>query len=336
MQGQWHHLVSMALPNQLLVVAMVLQLRGTYKHFNVPFNPKVLLGIVVVALPLVLWSSGKSEYYVHRLLVMTGYLAVMCAVQIRLMRQLRREGFAAKLLLITLCFMVIALGLRFVSALIDPPPVGIFVFTPMQAFYLTSNSIGILLMSISAMLLASEQLRSEMAKLLRHDALTGALTRRTVIEYAQDEFARSARSNTAFSLLLIDLDLFKEINDKHGHQVGDAVLIGFVRCVEQVLRRPAVIGRYGGEEFMVILPETTIQQAVEVAERLRSQLRLQALPVMVTASMGVACSMNTRDDTLVAMIGRADEALYFAKRKGRNRIETEAMHRATMLGALQR
>ncbi len=325
MQGKWHHLISMALPNLLLVLTMVIQLRGTYRYFGIPVNTKLLSSIVLVALLLILWSSGKNAYYLHRLLFMTGFLALMCGVQIKVLWKRRREGFATNLLLITLSFMCIALGIRFISALIEEPAVGIFVYSPLQAFYLASNSIGILLLSISAMLLSSEQLRAEMVKLLRHDALTGALTRRSVFEYAEDEFARSARRDASFSMLLIDLDHFKEINDRHGHQVGDTVLTHFVVCVEHVLRRPAVIGRYGGEEFIVILPETGKEQAIQVAERIQSHLRTQTVPPQVTASIGVSCSTQAQHDTLDAMIGRADAALYAAKRKGRDRIEVEEM-----------
>ncbi len=331
MQGKWHHLISMALPNLLLVLTMLIQLRGTYKYFDIPVNTKLIFGIVFIALLLILWSSGKSEYYLHRLLFMTGFLAVMCGAQVKVLWKRRREGFATKLLVVTLVFMCIALGIRFISALIEQPPVGIFVYTPVQAFYLASNSIGILLLSISAMLLSSEQLRAEMVKLLRHDALTGALTRRTVFEYAEDELARSARRDVSFSMLLIDLDHFKEINDMHGHQLGDTVLTHFVHCVEDVLRRPSVIGRYGGEEFIVILPETSKEQAIQVAERIQSQLRTQTVQPTVTASIGVSCSMRMPHDTLDAMIGRADAALYAAKRKGRNRIEVEEMQGDTPL-----
>jgi diguanylate cyclase (GGDEF)-like protein len=166
-----------------------------------------------------------------------------------------------------------------------------------------------------------------MEKLLRYDVLTGALTRRTVFEYAEDELARSSRRDAPFSMLLIDLDHFKVINDKHGHQAGDMVLTHFVQCVEQVLRRPSVIGRYGGEEFIVILPDTTKEQAVQVAERVQSFLRSQTVPPKITVSIGVACLVHARHDTLDAMIGRADTALYDAKRNGRDRIEVQDAQR---------
>ena len=327
LQGTLHHLLSMALPNLLLVLAVVTEMRGTYRHFEKPFNAKLMAVIVFIASLFILWSSGKSEYYLHRLLFMTGFLAFMFGTQLWVLWARKRESFATSLLVITLAFLCITMGIRFVSALFEPPPVGIFVYSALQAFYLASNSIGILLLSISAILLSSEQLRGEMEKLLRYDSLTHALTRRTVFEYAQDELARSSRREAPFSVLLMDLDHFKDINDKHGHQVGDKVLAHFVQCVEQVLRRPSVIGRYGGEEFLVILPDTTKEQAVQVAERIQSHLRAQTVPPKFTVSIGVAYFVQARHDTLDAMIGRADAALYGAKRNGRDRIEVEEVQR---------
>ena len=327
MQGKLHHLISMALPNLLLVLAVVTELRGTYRHFEKPFNAKLISAMVLIASLFFLWTSGKSAYYLHRLLFMTGFLAVMFGTQIWVLWARRRESFATSLMVLTLAFLCITMGIRFISALNEPPPVGIFVYSAFQAFYLASNSIGILLLSISAILLSSEQLRSEMEKLLRYDVLTGALTRRTVFEYAQEELARSSRREAPFSILLLDLDHFKEINDLYGHQMGDTVLTRFVQCAEQVLRRPSVIGRYGGEEFIVILPDTTEEQAVQVAERIQSDLRTQTVPPKFTVSIGVVCSVDAGLDTLDALIGRADAALYCAKRDGRDRIVAQEMQR---------
>ena len=149
------------------------------------------------------------------------------------------------------------------------------------------------------------------------DALTGISNRKHILEQLEERLGQLVQRGQPCGLVVLDLDHFKEINDKHGHQVGDTVLTNFVHCVEQVLRRPSVIGRYGGEEFVVILPETSKEQAIQVAERIQSALSAQTVPPKVTASIGVACSMQAQDDTLDAMIGRADSALYAAKRNGR-------------------
>jgi len=320
MQGKWHHLISMALPNLLLVITSIMQLRGTFKHFGKPVHTKLIHATVGVALILIVWWSGKDEYFSHRLVMMSGLTATMFGIQVKLLWGQRRNSFAAYFMLLTLILLCAVMLARVISALIDPPPVGLFTYSPLQAIYLASYSFGVLLLSMSAILLSSEQLRNEMAKLLKYDALTGALTRRSAFEYGEDELARSSRSGTVFSVLLMDLDHFKDINDKYGHQKGDEVLTEFVQRVEQVLRRPSVIGRYGGEEFIVLLPDTTKEKAMQVAARIQSHLRAHAEQPKVTASIGIASFSQAHGDTLDAMIGRADTALYAAKNNGRDQI----------------
>lgn len=325
MQGQWHHLVSMALPNLLVVLTLVTQLRGTYQHFDKPFNTKLMHALVFIAVLLILWTSGKSEYFVHRLVSISGLTAIMLGAQLKVLWEHRKGSFAVHFMLITLVVMCTVMAMRTITGLLDPPAYGIFSYSPLQAIYLASFAFGVLLLGISAILLSAEQLRNEMAKLLKFDALTGALTRRTAFEYGEAELARSSRSGSVFSVLLMDLDHFKEINDKYGHQKGDVVLTEFVQRVEQVLRRPSVIGRYGGEEFIVLLPDTTKEKAVQVAERIQSHLRAHAGQTKVTASIGVASFAQAQGDTLDTMIGRADTALYAAKNNGRNQIVVDEM-----------
>ncbi len=105
-----------------------------------------------------------------------------------------------------------------------------------------------------------------------HDSLTGALTRRALIEACDLELERSRRNHQSMSLLMIDLDHFKAINDTHGHPVGDRVLVDFVARVKSLLRLPDRLGRFGGEEFVALLPETSLDEARVVAERLRATI----------------------------------------------------------------
>lgn len=322
MQGLWHHLISMALPNLLVVLTLTAQTRGTFKHFGRPTRDKTFLGLILVASIFVVWTSGKPEYFVHRLVFVSSLTALMYGSQLRLLWNHRKGSFAAHFMLLTLVSLCAVVVLRAVTALTVPTPVGIYNYSTMQALYLASFAFGVLLLSISAILLATEQLRGEMEKLLKHDSLTGALTRRAAFEYGANELARGSRVGAAFSVLLLDLDHFKQINDQFGHQVGDRVLTDFVRSVETVLRRPAAVGRYGGEEFLVLLPDTDKDQAMQVAQRIQSHLHTQAAQPKLTVSIGVATHLAGRD-TLDSVIGRADAAMYTAKRNGRDRIEVE-------------
>lgn len=155
------------------------------------------------------------------------------------------------------------------------------------------------------------------------DELTGAPNRRAVIRRFEDEFERSRRTGEPLSVILIDIDEFKIINDTFGHAVGDVVLIEVVRRALDSLRSYDTFGRMGGEEFLVVAPGTASQTAERLTERLLESLR--TLPVnsgehdiMVTASAGVA-TLKEDDAGIDAMLARADEALYRAKDEGRNR-----------------
>jgi diguanylate cyclase (GGDEF)-like protein len=155
------------------------------------------------------------------------------------------------------------------------------------------------------------------------DPLTGAGNRRQFIERIGTEIERAKRSGTPLSLLSLDLDHFKTINDKYGHPGGDIVLCGFVQKCLDAIRPYDVIARVGGEEFMVLLPGATLDAACAVGERLRSAIAHNAFevgippPIRVTISIGVS-EFGRDGDTLDAFLGVADQRLYRAKHQGRN------------------
>lgn len=161
--------------------------------------------------------------------------------------------------------------------------------------------------------------------LARVDMLTGLANRRAFDEAAQHEIQRAIRYGTPLALVLVDLDFFKVINDTHGHHVGDQVLVNFARILTASVRGVDLAGRWGGEEFIILMPGAELGEAVLVAERMR--LTVAGAPTKVdgatcgyTASFGVA-EFSARAPTLDALLGRADTALYRAKDKGRNRVE---------------
>jgi diguanylate cyclase (GGDEF)-like protein len=153
------------------------------------------------------------------------------------------------------------------------------------------------------------------------DDLTGVANRRRLAEKGAEEVARSERTGRPFALLMFDLDNFKGINDRHGHHAGDTVLRECAAALKRNTRVTDLVARYGGDEFLVLLPETDIAEAYEAAEKMRAVIA--ALPCFSpTASIGVACWH--KGDTLEDMLARADKALYEAKARGRNRVERAA------------
>lgn len=159
--------------------------------------------------------------------------------------------------------------------------------------------------------------------LARSDALTGAVNRRHMTTLLDDEARRQQRSCRPLTLAMIDIDWFKRINDSHGHAVGDRVLKEVIRCASAGLRQTDVLARWGGEEFLLLMPETTREQALLVADRLRQRVRAnnwsQSAPgLQVSVSVGVG--EHTPDATLAQTLERADSALYRAKQQGRDRV----------------
>ena len=164
-------------------------------------------------------------------------------------------------------------------------------------------------------------LRQSMEREARTDALTGLPNRRAMYEQLQQELARARRTHHPWCLLLCDLDDFKQLNDTHGHLVGDEVLRETGRILRQCLRASDFSARWGGEEFLVLLPETELHEAVAVAEKIRDQvsrIRIEALDQRCTISIGV--SDNSPGDNLNEQLREADRRLYEAKRAGKNRV----------------
>jgi diguanylate cyclase (GGDEF)-like protein/hemerythrin-like metal-binding protein/PAS domain S-box-containing protein len=156
------------------------------------------------------------------------------------------------------------------------------------------------------------------------DPLTRVLNRSSLEERGKAELARAVRNRRKFSLAMVDLDHFKLVNDTYGHAVGDLVLRGFGELSHECLRVSDLLGRWGGEEFVIVLPDTGPECARRVAERLRASLEEFVFPsgVRVTASMGIAG--YRRDETFASLLHRADGAMYAAKQAGRNKVLVDA------------
>jgi diguanylate cyclase (GGDEF)-like protein len=150
------------------------------------------------------------------------------------------------------------------------------------------------------------------------DGLTEVANRRHFDDTLALEWRRAARNGTPLSLLMLDIDFFKEFNDRNGHQAGDDILRRVAQVLRESVHRAAdFVARYGGEEFVVLLPDTSAEHAREIAESLRQHI--EKLDI-VTASVGVATEVASRDGNPDELVKRADEALYEAKRLGRNRV----------------
>ncbi|HED33462.1 MAG TPA: GGDEF domain-containing protein [Gammaproteobacteria bacterium] len=173
-----------------------------------------------------------------------------------------------------------------------------------------------------ALEVSNQQLRDNETKiheLMLTDWLTGVGNRRHLDECLRYELGRIQRYNGYLSIVMADLDHFKQVNDIHGHDVGDTVISVFASIVSDTIRNTDSVFRFGGEEFLIILPETSESGAIKLAERIRvlfAEYEITPLPTPVTASFGVACA--NVNDNLDSLLKRADQALYRAKESGRN------------------
>jgi len=188
------------------------------------------------------------------------------------------------------------------------------------------SKLVVILTDITEQKQAKEELKLLNLKLehrATHDFLTGAPNRRAIIENLKHEFNRAKRRNSTLSIGLCDIDHFKHVNDKYGHHVGDDVLCGFVKAVQNILRPYDLLGRYGGEEFLIIVPDSFGPVEEEIYERVRTEIADHKIitksgEVGITISIGVT---NTSiDETADAMLTSADAALYRAKNNGRNQV----------------
>jgi two-component system, cell cycle response regulator len=169
--------------------------------------------------------------------------------------------------------------------------------------------------------------QEELRRQATHDHLTGTLTRRAVVHQLDLELRRAARDGSSIAVLLADLDHFKRVNDEYGHSAGDAVLLEAAARMRSVLRGHEAIGRYGGEEFLIVLPNCGPSEAASVAAR--ACLALSTTPIEAAANMlrttmsvGVATA-SIGADCARSLVDRADQALYRAKAAGRNRVGME-------------
>ncbi|MCX8996054.1 diguanylate cyclase [Rhizobiaceae bacterium BDR2-2] len=171
---------------------------------------------------------------------------------------------------------------------------------------------------------ARTELLSRLAHAADHDHLTGVLARRAFMDRSARIFGDQTQGNRQLAVLVLDIDHFKQVNDRYGHATGDRVLVAFARAVADVLRPEDIFGRTGGEEFAVVLPHASIGQAETVAERIRAAVEKSSNDdgdaVPVTVSIGAAASSQHPSADLESLLATADQALYRAKRQGRNQV----------------
>lgn len=282
---------------------------------------------IAAALILIVWLTYGSHSYQGRIFVMALAQIGFFGVGAWLAWRAEPAGFGRRFLTVVFVLGVAVAVWRMatLSNAVDEID-AVFDRNPVQQVYLAMFSLGVLGLSIGFILLANERLRVELEFMATRDPMTGVFNRRAFFSRAGIEWARSARSGRPLAAITSDIDFFKKVNDTHGHHVGDLVIKDYANRAGDMLRVPDILARFGGEEFVILLPDTGLAEARQVAERIRREIETSpgnGLP-RYTVSLGVSAAQASdgKASGIEALIAAADAALYRAKERGRNRVET--------------
>jgi diguanylate cyclase (GGDEF)-like protein len=315
--------VALGIANGLIALTHVLLLAGVRAYLGRPTWLPVLLALAsVLVLVGALWDA--MDVLRTRVLVLSGfYLATDLFSGSQLWRA-RSDGltlfrrFAASVFV----FNGVFLGVRFAYAASTQSLTSSFVQDPFQILFFVVSLVFIYVLTLVLSLLMFRGAEVELQRLVHRDPMTGLFNRRSLFEHASREQARCERHGTPLSLVMLDIDRFKSVNDGHGHAAGDEVICQAAGRIAGELRDTDSAFRLGGEEFLVLLPATGLDAAVAVAERLRGAISgtaMHSTGARVTASLGVTELVRGAEDWEAAL-RRADAALYRAKREGRDRV----------------
>lgn len=324
-RGIWNSDFIILISNTILVTGIVL----TYRSFRVYRRESLKdvfgIGLICTAFTVtVLWQLG---YVPERLrgAVITGLFALVTwrIVWLFIAQPLQHARIAQRALVVTYCAYALLNTFRTGAALVGTTN-GVLDPTLIEVIYILGNTILWISVTLCVIWMVIERQHGELKEMALVDPLTRAMNRNALINAFDKEHSRASRNGTTFALLLIDVDFFKQFNDNHGHLVGDQVLKNIVSTLKPTVRQNDSIGRYGGEEFVILLSDVDKSIALKVAERARRKFEENGVDVngqnlALTISIGVAI-YPVHGNSWDELIAEADRALYEAKRNGRNQV----------------
>lgn len=324
-RGVVQHDIVILISNVLLISGMAL----TYRAFRVyrredardPFG-WVLIGLTFIITAL--WQFGYlSEGF--RSAFVTGSIAVIMwrVVWLFAIRPLPQARIAQRALAGTYCIYALLNTLRTVAALVGTTS-DVLDVSLIEILYISGNTVLWISVTLCVLWTVVERQHGELKDMAMVDPLTKAMNRNALINAFDSEHSRATRNSSNFAVLLFDIDHFKQFNDNYGHLVGDQVLRSVVSTLKPTVRQNDSIGRYGGEEFIVLLSDVDKDIALQVAERARKKFEdagfmLEDSKLGLTVSVGVSI-FPAHGTTWDGLVAQADQALYKAKENGRNQI----------------
>ncbi|MEO6104112.1 MAG: GGDEF domain-containing protein [Pseudoxanthomonas sp.] len=328
--------LSLVLANTLLgmgLACMAIAMRGFY---GIPQRRTLHIGLALSIALVALWFVEIHPDVHARIVSLSLLLAVPMASAARsVFRRGGPMGVVPRLTGIAFAFGTSTLLVRAAAELVWPSEaLQLMEPLPMNVACVGAVLVLPLLATVGFLLMCTERSQAELERTARLDYLTGIYNRRAIEELASREIRAARRHGNALAILLLDVDHFKRVNDEHGHEVGDQALIEAVRRMRKSLRGEDLIGRQGGEEFVVVMPGQDLDSAHAAAERLRRDFADDAMRViaggtpiesLVTVSIGVA-ALCVGDAHWSNLLRRADRAMYAAKAAGRNTVVADLDH----------
>ncbi|MHB1186493.1 GGDEF domain-containing protein [Thiobacillus sp.] len=315
-------LFSIVLANLMLLAGFMMMNAGTRKFSGVPprINRATLFWFVLAYVSLFAWFTYIQPNAVIRLAILSLFTLVVILNHLILVLKALPKTTGRHIMVFSLAVLIGSRVLRLGGLMLGfEQPTGIFDASTSQLLYMALPSIMIPLGTISFIMVASEKLRQDLEFISRHDDLTQCLNKKSAIEELKREIARSKRHGNKLTIMLIDLDKFKDINDTHGHLAGDMVLVDFADKGKKSLRETDRLTRFGGDEFVAILPDTDLEHAKLVATRFHEAAK-KSQPIAWSVSIGISEWLGN-DDSLSALLTRGDKALYQSKTLGRSQTQ---------------
>lgn len=325
--------IAYELTNAVNAAASATLLLGFRRFFSRPTSLAALaLGVAAIPVTIGIFHYIIDSFALRTLVVALFQGAIFLTVALTLVTAPKAKRFGYSYLFTGTMAVLVAAGHIVRGAIYVSGadiPTSLLQPSPWNLFFLSASTLVQPVMTLGAIMMVHDTMMTESERIANRDYLTGAWSRRAFFERAPFELARSRQAGETLSLLLIDVDHFKAINDRFGHAAGDQVLVDIVRKGEALLRGIDYLGRIGGEEFAVLLAGANGQAARAAAERLQATLQTRPLPAAhgyngapYTVSIGLAVLKES--ESFEELMQRADAALYRAKAAGRNTVVDDA------------
>jgi len=322
--------LSIIAGNAMVCLSLGILVLAVYRFHNVKPNPWWILAPMVILLPgLLLMLDNLRERIIFTSLVFAAQHAILGWTTLQHRTHVSGDGhvMAAAVTFTSAAGLIVRAVLE-LTGIVNSPS-----FTAPEVkynYFLLSSTVAVLVFTLGFIFMVRDAVGEDYRQLSIRDDLTGIANRRHLLQQIDMRLTEARRIRMPLSLLMIDLDHFKDVNDRFGHLAGDAVLKEVALIIESRIRASDLVGRYGGEEFAVLLPHTSLQAAATLAEDLRGAIEntvvsWEDLRVHVTVSIGVHTSLPSAPLSRNALIEGADHAMYQAKTQGRNQVSASSV-----------